>query len=177
VTAVQKAVSATAEEDVTFLVFAERPGVSGFERRTDAAGDLEAEEITVRTTTLDSYANEIQDLGFIKLDVEGAELHALRGGRRIVGDNMPVVHVEASYVSWDAFGYGPAEFLAYAREFDYRVVDMIGEPMDELAALDLSFRTADVWDYLMIPDGDLGASALDALRSHTAKNYAISPSG
>jgi FkbM family methyltransferase len=175
VTAIQKAVSVTADDDVTFLVFPERPGVSGFQRRTDAAGQLEAEEITVRTTTLDAYAGEIGNLGFVKLDVEGAELHALLGGREVIGHNRPVVHVEASYVSWDAFGYGPREFLAYAREYGYSVVDMIGESMNEEAALDLSFRTAGVWDYLMIPNDDRGALALRALREHTASHYGISP--
>ncbi len=154
----------------TFLVFPDRPGVSGFERRTDAAGDLPAEEIVVQTSTLDAEV-ETGPVTFVKLDVEGAELDALEGGRRLLAEWHPVVHVEASYISWDPFGYGPKEMLALANEFGYEVVDVIGEPMRTVADLDLSFRTAGVWDYLLLPRSDAGRAARAAIVEHARRHF------
>lgn len=165
------AVTESLGDSVQFLVFPERPGVSGLRRRTDAAGKLDAEEISVSTTTLDTYSSHLHRLGFIKLDVEGAELQALYGARRIVETQQPVIHVEASYISWSAFNYGPKELLEYARKYEYQIVDITGLPMDSEQALDLSFRTPSVWDYLLVPDNDRGEVTRATLKDHMAAHY------
>lgn len=173
VTAIQKAVSDKASSATSFLVFSDRPGVSGFTRRTDAAGDLPADEISVEVTTIDTYSDHLGATAFIKLDVEGAELLALAGARNVIAKHLPVVHIEASYISWDAFGYGPSELVAFCAEFGYRIVDVIGTPLDSAAAIDESFRTPSVWDYVLLPPTADGDSALNSLREHAANHYGL----
>lgn len=165
------ALSDVADRNVTFLVFPDRPGVSGFERRTDQAGELPAEEITVRTTTIDEFYPILSSLRFVKLDVEGAELKALWGARQTIEQFHPIVHIEASFISWDAFGYGPAELMTYCEDFGYEVVDIVGLRLGDEEAIAESFNTAGVWDYLLLPKGEV--QALDVLRSHAREHYGI----
>lgn len=60
------------------------------ENRLDDVTDLEAIEVVLRT--LDSYA--LDDVGFIKVDVEGHELAALRGAERTLRRCRPLLLVE-----------------------------------------------------------------------------------
>ena len=173
VTAINKALSDTADADVSFLVFPDRPGVSGFTRRSDAAGKLPSHEISVATTTIDEIDMDGARVGFIKLDVEGAELRALHGAQRVVATHQPVIHVEASYVAWDAYGYGPRELLDFAARHGYRVVDVIGIELADVASLDTSFRTRGVWDYMLVPTNDIGDRAVQTLRQHAADSFGV----
>lgn len=52
---------------------------------------------TITTTTLDDFvdANDIARVDVVKIDIEGAELRALRGAERTLAHHRPVVVVEA----------------------------------------------------------------------------------
>lgn len=159
---------------IEFLYFPERPGVSGMKRRTDQAGSLDAEVALVETTTLDTLRKDRRPINFVKLDVEGAELLALRGARRLVERHHPVIHVEASFISWDAFGYGPEELLDFCARYDYTVYDVVGTPMTGPAELAASFRTAGVWDYLLLPaNRSVSNLVRTAVKEHASTNYGI----
>lgn len=173
VTAIRKALSDRPDTDVAFLVFPDRPGVSGFTRRSDNAGQLPSQEITVNSTTIDELDLPRAPVSFIKLDVEGAELLALRGAQTVVDRHRPIIHVEASYVAWDAYGYGPTELLEFAERFGYRVYDVIGIELRDVEALDRSFRTRGVWDYLLVPAGAVGDEAIRTLRQHADDSFGV----
>lgn len=157
--------------ELTFLVFPDRPGVSGFERRTDAVGELAAEEIRVQTTTLDADLGDVPDLAFMKLDVEGAELDAMFGAEALLKAHRPLVHIEASHVSWTPFGYGPIELFAFLAALDYAVIDVVGSPIPDAHTLDVSFKTAGVWDYLLLPQTARGMLAREAISAHASATY------
>ena len=53
-----------------------------------------AREMTVETRTLDGY--ELQDVGFIKIDVEGHELAVLQGAERTLASSRPNLLVECN---------------------------------------------------------------------------------
>lgn len=64
---------------------------------------------TVRTTTIDCLVQEqgIQRVGFIKLDVEGAELDALRGARLTLQRDRPLMLVSVYHTARDFFEVKP----------------------------------------------------------------------
>ncbi len=64
------------------------PGASSSEFRVVEGGEL-------KTVTLDQVAGDGPLPGFIKIDVEGAELRVLAGARRVVGAGRPVIVCEA----------------------------------------------------------------------------------
>lgn len=167
-----KALSRAPDRELQFLLFPDRPGISGLARRTDAAGRLPAETMTVRTTTIDQEleGNE-SEVGFIKLDIEGAELDALDGARATLGRHKPVAHIEASFVSWDAFGYGPIELFALMTPHGYRIIDVIGMEFETPEELDASFRTAGVWDYLLLPNDTRADLLIDEVRRLAWVNF------
>ena len=79
----------------TFYVDDERLSNSGF---TDLVG---GQPIEVPVTTID--AQDLSDVGFIKVDVEGHELAVLNGGRETIERDRPVCMVEI----YPKFNQGP----------------------------------------------------------------------
>ena len=66
---------------------------------TSAAAWNVLDDSTVRTVTLDSL--NLPRLDFLKLDVEGSELRALRGGANIIARCRPVMWIEYPLVGID----------------------------------------------------------------------------
>ena len=89
----------------TFYDDLARSGFSGLRRAADAG---EAAAFEVRLARLD---DELADLhvDFVKMDVEGAELSALRGGRELLRRCRPVVLLECTAGSTAAFGVTPRD--------------------------------------------------------------------
>ena len=71
--------------------------------------------------TLDSYVTQkgIDRLDLIKIDVEGAELWALRGGRQTIERFHPVIHAECMPSWTTSFDYTPADLVSFLREQGY----------------------------------------------------------
>ncbi|HET7090858.1 MAG TPA: FkbM family methyltransferase, partial [Anaerolineae bacterium] len=78
--------------------------------------------ITVSTTTLDAYFAPL-NIGphVIKLDIEGAELLALRGAEGVLRTFRPILVVEASKELMHAFGYGCGDLIDFLRAVDYHL--------------------------------------------------------
>ena len=55
----------------------------------------------------------------VKLDIQGAELGALRGAEALVETYRPVLIVEADEVTTVAFGYSPRDLCAYLESLRY----------------------------------------------------------
>lgn len=101
-------------------------------------------EFAVPMTTLDAYAVEqnVARVDLIKIDVEGAELGVLQGGVRLLARDHPLLHLEVSYGWARAFGYGPAEVVAFLAGLGYSAfyrlqgeVRLLRDPAAELAPL------------------------------------------
>lgn len=66
--------------------------------------------------TLDNYVNEneIENISFIKCDVEGAELHVLIGAENMLkGSNPPILMIEIFEEWTKSFGYLPRDLFAF----------------------------------------------------------------
>ncbi len=67
-------------------------GLTHTKRNTETS----AQTIGVRGITLDDFFMNVNEkAGFIKIDIEGAELLALRGAVELIKKNHPIIYVEA----------------------------------------------------------------------------------
>jgi hypothetical protein len=77
----------------------------------------------VTVTTLDRYAanHQLARIDLIKLDIEGAELPALRGAKGILSrDPAPAILVEMADVNTRGFGYQAVETFDFLAGLGYR---------------------------------------------------------
>lgn len=77
--------------------------------------------IEVRITTLDELytGNEIGRPTFIKIDIEGAELFALKGGEKLIQDCRPVIVSEIGRYQKISFHYPTSDIWKWADAHDY----------------------------------------------------------
>jgi FkbM family methyltransferase len=103
-------------------------GIQGDNR---LVSDGAADGIDVSTTSIDDFclANAVRP-GFIKLDVEGAELDVLRGARATIASagNSLELYVEMHPHLWSAFGYSHAELEAELAHQGLRAERLDGRP-------------------------------------------------
>lgn len=59
-------------------------------------GEAGKERIPVAMTTIDDF--ELEDVGFLKLDVEGCELAALQGAVKTIARSRPLLHIEVKHI-------------------------------------------------------------------------------
>jgi len=76
----------------------------------------------VPVTTLDEFLLSYSDtkIALIKMDIEGAELLALRGAQRTLRKFRPVIFYEENEAAYQAFGYTVKELREFLRSFGYR---------------------------------------------------------
>lgn len=91
------------------------PGISSFHAM---AKQVDSNE--VQTETLDSAIPAADVVGFLKIDVEGAELDVLAGAERVITHDRPWVHIELVENNQKAFGRTCDDIVAWmdARGFD-----------------------------------------------------------
>lgn len=107
---------------VEFLIDDAHPAVSHV--RFEKSSELRAVEVPL--VRLDDVIRE-HNVGFIKLDLEGADFRALQGGDRILQTSRPFVVFENSR-EWAAkcYGYSKDEFFAFFDRLGYRMFDLHG---------------------------------------------------
>lgn len=77
---------------------------------------------------LDDVLPDAVDVDFIKLDCEGYELFALRGGEQLIRRCMPVICVEQKPGKAQGFGLGQTDAVAYLQSHGYCVArEMSGD--------------------------------------------------
>jgi FkbM family methyltransferase len=87
-------------------------------------------EIPVRMATLDEFA--FDDVGFIKIDVEGADMDVVEGGRRTIERCRPTMVIELIAVTHD----DPLGCVArIEREFGYAGRVMVGDDLVDARAV------------------------------------------
>ena len=75
---------------------------------------------TVPVETLDSYC--FQDVGFIKIDVEGYEKFVLEGAQQLVAQSRPTLQLEIVSQQCRKFNYRAEDMIKWIRSWDYTVV-------------------------------------------------------
>ncbi len=107
----------------------------------DALAGAAESETGIAATTIDAYARDLGiSVGLIMLDLEGGELHALRGASEQLARNAPYVvfEVHRSYVDW-SHGLRSTEIVQLLSAFGYTILavrdfqsnyDLAGRPIE-----------------------------------------------
>jgi FkbM family methyltransferase len=104
-------------------------------------------KINVELTTIDAICSGLPRLDFLKLDIEGAEMNALHGGRGTVEKFQPIIAFEQDQFSPHYFGYSWRDLLDYFDSLQYEVYDLFGVRYADPSA----FHESAVWDFLAMP--------------------------
>jgi len=85
--------------------------------------DAAAQTTAVTVTTLDDWQQRrgIARVDVIKMDIEGAELPALRGGLRLIQRFRPTLFIELNAVTSRAAGYTMQDLVAWLHEQNYEL--------------------------------------------------------
>lgn len=84
--------------------------------------DMIHEEISL--TTLDNFAKQhgITKIDFIKIDIEGHEMHMLQGAEQILKRDKPVIYMECDDNMLISHGYQTKDIFDYLAQFDYDII-------------------------------------------------------
>lgn len=120
---VQAAVSEEAGE-LTLSVPIQSSGVADSARvhlaeRDDETAPARRREIAVRAIRLDDLLADLGDVALIKIDVEGAEIFALRGALELIGRDHPSIICEVDPEFLTGFGLDPGDLTSLLADLGY----------------------------------------------------------
>ena len=124
-----------------FIAVRRSPGFSGFADRKFSGGDPELERRTVETVRLDDVIDPGARVNLIKLDIEGAELQALKGAERILRTSHPTLLIEFQRSSVPYFEHTPYDMFTFLSDHGYSIWSL-DSWLDERPPLTL----AKLWD-------------------------------
>ncbi len=117
------------------------PGFSGFANRTFTGAEANTEHLEVEVKTLDDLIPPGLRVDVIKLDIEGAELNALRGAQRILNESFPALILEFQNKAAPYFGCTPTEMFHFLQARNYHIRTLDGW-LNETRPLNLG----ELWD-------------------------------
>ncbi len=108
--------------------------------------------------TLDEYARSFihRPIKLVKIDVEGAEVHVLRGMTEILGSQRPHLIVEAADWLLSRLGHGLEDMFALLEGYGYQAFDLEGHATRSAGDARKVLGSRGVWNLLFTPDTRLG---------------------
>jgi FkbM family methyltransferase len=100
-----------------------RAGDDAYEGLRSTGRAASAGTVRVPVTTLDTEWEALgrPRISVVKIDIEGAELDALRGATNLLAGCRPTVLMEWNAINHKVYGYVPADLLSFAVEHRYRI--------------------------------------------------------
>ena len=104
--------------DMYYISSKENIGMSGLKPAENFSGKMEEKT----TLTLDNYVaiNNLTKIDFIKIDIEGNELNALRGMQNVLQKNHPVLFIELLNEHLTKFDTTVKDVYGYLSLFNYK---------------------------------------------------------
>lgn len=133
----------------TFFLDRDRPGYNSL-----AEQDGNVERVEVEVCTLDTLYPDI-NFDVIKIDIEGAELGALRGGSALLHRARPTIMFESARVDTNSLGFSPEALWQFLESIGYVIVtpDRLAHtaaPMDLSCFLDSHFYPRRTLNYFAV---------------------------
>lgn len=100
----------------TFFHVENAPAYSGLKKRRYDRHDPEIAEITVQKVCLDKVIPPGHKIDFIKIDVEGGDLPVLRGAKRVIVENKPLIIFESGLGASEFYGTNGERIFGYLVE-------------------------------------------------------------
>jgi len=117
------------EGKVTFSFVKNNPSYSGIHSK-ETPGKANIAELQVPCTTLDTILDKSSDCRLIKLDLEGAEFHALSGAAAILRKHEPFIVFENDLAQTALqYGYNEDDFFSAFHDWGYEIFDIFGTPL------------------------------------------------
>jgi FkbM family methyltransferase len=133
-----------------FVHVLDAPTMSGLRRRADLAPNAVTERISVSVERLDDALEESYVPALIKVDVEGAEVKALRGAAETLARHRPFVLFEHGAGGADLYGSSSGELFDLLDGAGLRIFDLEGKgPFTRGEFEDMFDRP--VWNWLAAP--------------------------
>ena len=131
VSVLQCAVTSSDGHFADFDMVTEYHEASSLKLRPEKQG-LNKKKVKVKTRTLNSIVAEhgLQDIRFVKVDVEGAEYDALRGGSEVFEKNAIIVFEHSGQAGCDLFNYSHDDFYNLFEDAAYLVYDWFGNQLN-----------------------------------------------
>lgn len=107
-------------------------------------------KISVAVERLDAFADQLEGLSFIKIDIEGAEIECLQGAQAVLDKYRPLISVEYGMQGYSVYGNTKWTLFEFCRARDYVLYDMF---LNRLAFRQAWAGAVDsvYWDYFMVP--------------------------
>jgi FkbM family methyltransferase len=117
----------------------ENQGMASLVNRSNNVVDSLTE---IQTATLDSFAkaNQLPRIGFIKIDIQGAELLFLEGASQTIEESRPVIAIEVSPEDLAKAGHSPPDIFAYFAKRGYRAFDCVSGARVEIDVAQVDSR-------------------------------------
>lgn len=128
---------------VNFMLSDSHPGRSGINSIFQFDRAVSFRSVTVPATTIDAFTKDRRyPVRFIKLDLEGGEFNAIRGGRRLLREDRPVIAMENSVYAPRLGGFSVQEYFETFAVLDYVPITFLGEPMTPENMFDMWYAWA-----------------------------------
>lgn len=109
--------------EFTMFIPGEVHGQASLKRHRDLgwqkSGLISSANVQCMPLTMVDQVRDLDNIDFIKVDVEGAELQVLKGARDILVRDHPILHLEIEERWMKSFGYGASEVELFLRSIGY----------------------------------------------------------
>lgn len=128
---------AVAEHDgfTSFTYVKDGDGYSGIKERLNIPTNLTTSIITLENIPMTSIDSVLVDftprnhVKFIKLDLEGGEFNALKGGFKVLRNERPILVFEnGRTTSAKVYNYSKEEWFNFFSTINYKIFDLFGRP-------------------------------------------------
>tara|TARA_R110002126_G_scaffold28256_1_gene94025 strand:+ start:794 stop:1603 length:810 start_codon:yes stop_codon:yes gene_type:complete len=130
-------------KELSFEFIPDRPGRSSIKSATKDSPingkvmNFAVERRAVPASTIDIILLEQNiapdEVGFIKLDIEGGEFFALKGAIGCLRSGRPIAAMESAIRAADTYGYTNAAMFEFFASIDYVLLDIVGNAIDEIS--------------------------------------------